>query len=211
MPYAPGPYAPGPYAPPPKQKKGRGCLIATLIAVGLIVIIVIALVASAGNRSGGTGSAGGSGQNTGGDPAAKYLNYGETYKIGDWEITVNSVEIVSEVQKIFGTYEPEEGSKCIVAELTVKNVGKEMNTFLPYFGTSNDLSVSIQIGSYTFKAVDPITLLSDDNLQATKLNPLESSTGIIVFSVAEEALESADDIILTFSLKRESLSFLIMV
>ena len=135
---------------------------------------------------------------------------GDTVNIDDWEITVNSVEITDKVtNKTYGTvttyFSPEEGSKYVVFNISIKNIGSEINSFLPSFSVGDTITTKIEYKEYSFKSTN--LLAHSDELHATTLNPLSSKTGILAFEIADEVIEDFDEIRLVFSTKKESRIF----
>lgn len=132
-------------------------------------------------------------------------NVGDTAQLGDWEITVNSVEAVDSIQNTYGAFKPDEGNKYIAINVTAKNLGTEKSTFLPTYGFSGTIGAKIVYGEYEFSGTN--LLGYDDDLHDTSLNPLSSKTGIMAFSVAEEVAEDLSELHLVFSEKGSDCDF----
>ncbi len=132
-------------------------------------------------------------------------NIGDTVHLGDWEITVNSVEAVDSIQNTYGAFKPDEGNKYVSVNVTVKNLGKETDTFLPTYNLLNDVSAKIIYQEYEFSGTN--LLGYDDDLHDTSLNPLSSKTGIMAFSIAAEVAENLSELHLIFSEKDASCDY----
>lgn len=132
-------------------------------------------------------------------------NVGDTAQLGDWEITVNSVEAVDSIQNTYGAFKQDEGNKYIAVNVTAKNLGTEKSTFLPTYGFSGTIGAKIVYGEYEFSGTN--LLGYDDDLHDTSLNPLSSKTGIMAFSVAEEVAENLSELHLVFSEKGSDCDF----
>lgn len=139
------------------------------------------------------------------EESPKVQNPGDTITLGNWEITVNSASVSELIEGDHNIgFKPDEGNKYVVVNTTVKNIGTESDTFLPNFSVGGDIRARMNHGEYEFKAT---TLLgNDDDLHNANLNPLSSKTGIIVFSIADEAA-IIDELTITFSLKDEKVTY----
>lgn len=109
--------------------------------------------------------------------------------LGDWEITVNSFEITKNIfSSAYSSFNADEGSSYVVVNATIKNTGTQADNFLQSFSISKDVKAKILYQEkYEYSASD--LMGHSDDLHNTYLNPLESKTGIIAFSVVDEAAQ----------------------
>ncbi|MDE6579940.1 MAG: DUF4352 domain-containing protein [Ruminiclostridium sp.] len=139
----------------------------------------------------------------------KLYSLGDTIEIGNFQITANSVEVTDRVASPISEtvgFKPEDGSKYVVIDTTVKNIGTDNNTFLPVVGTvKKDISVKLVFGDYEFKSTN--LLGHSDDLHTTSLNPLSSKTGFIAFQVADEVAQDLSDVKLVFSLDKDNYEY----
>lgn len=140
--------------------------------------------------------------------APKAHEIGETITFGIWEITLNLFTTSSEIEADYLCFKPDEGNIYLVGNITIKNIGTDAGTFLPSFSLSQDVRARIIYdGTYEFT---PINLLGhNDDLHDETINPLSSKTGIIVFSVAEEAAESEKSLVLILEQGDESIEYVL--
>lgn len=109
--------------------------------------------------------------------------------VGNWEITVNDFTFENSVSVgLFTEYRSSENAKFCVVNVTVKNIGKESDTFLPYVTFGNDSNAQISWNGYTYTRSE--LFFSKDTLSSEQLNPLVTATGDIVFDVPDVLIES---------------------
>lgn len=125
-----------------------------------------------------------------------------TYKVGDtiktenWEITVNSVKALTEVKSDYVAFKPDEGNKYIIADVSVKNIGKEADTFLPSFGLTSDIHAKLRYEDYEFSGT---TLVGhSEDMHNSRINPLSTKSGIMAFSISSEIADKLDNLSLVF-------------
>ena len=139
----------------------------------------------------------------------KVYSLGDTVEIGNFQITASSVEVTDRVASPISEtvgFKPEEGSKYVVINTSVKNIGTDNNTFLPTIGTvKKDISVKLVYGNYEFQSTN--LLGHSDDLHTTSLNPLSSKTGFIAFQVADEVAQDLSDVKLVFSLDKDNYEY----
>ena len=192
--------------------------IATSAAILAITILSGCAPAKEGNQSSNqtssvaqTNSDTPSSDNNSSEDSSEANSDVEKYKIGDtvktegWEITVNSVDAVEKIQADYGSFKPEEGSKYVVLNVTVKNLSTESSTFLPSFSTNRDVRAKIKYQEYEFSATN--LLGHSEDLHNTGLNPLSSKTGIIAFSIASDVAEKTDELRLVISENKKEYEF----
>lgn len=107
--------------------------------------------------------------------AKKDFARGETATFGTLEVTVNFVQSGYNPESEY--YQAEEGKEYVVVNLTVKNIGDDIEYISPYTFTLNNAGTAT---ANAFVNVEPE--LSDEDL-----TPGESTTGNIVFEVEQGA------------------------
>lgn len=118
---------------------------------------------------------------------------GDTVALGVWEITVESVEVKDKIMAAggYGSYSPDEGNKYVVVHMTVKNTGKEMDSFLPSISMGSNVWAEVLYqDEYSFSASQ--LLGESDDLHDSSVNPLSQKTGYIAFEIAEDAANSGE-------------------
>lgn len=124
-------------------------------------------------------------------PKKNKLIIGDIITIDDWEITLNSFYVTDSIKNSeYTSYEADEGSKYVVVDLTVKNLGTKANTFVEYISLTNEKVTCKIIYQNKYEYSSTNLLAYDNDLHHTTLNPLESYTGILAYSVVDEAAQS---------------------
>lgn len=124
------------------------------------------------------------------EPEETNLTLGEMTTLGDWEITANSYEVTKSISSsAYTSFKADEGSSYVVVNVTVKNTGTSAASFLPSFTMGDDVMAKI-IYQDKYEYSSSQLLAYSDDLHSAHLNPLESKTGIIAFSVVDEAANS---------------------
>ena len=133
---------------------------------------------------------------------------GTVYTLGDWEVAATSSAIVSEIaMSAYTKYTPEDGSKFLKVDISVTNKSKEMETFLPLIGVGKHVSaIIISDEGYQFSPTS-ILLGVDDNLYQTSLNPLESKSGFVAFSIPDVLLDTDEGLTFILEEGKEQLKF----
>jgi len=115
---------------------------------------------------------------------------GDTISINNWDVTLDSFEFVDNVTDGIMRFNPPDGNKYLYAIVTVTNMDSKPRTFLPLYPTSTDIKVDLLYNNeFTFT----ITNLMAYNNQLdfmTQTNPLAPSTGALIFSIADSAVDS---------------------
>lgn len=122
---------------------------------------------------------------------------GETITTQKWEITVDSVNATEEIKEDYGGFKADEGNKYVVVNVSVKNIGKEADTFLPSFGLSDDIHAKIMYEDYEFSGTN--LLGSDNDIHDAYINPLSTKSGIMAFSLASEIADKTNELSLVIS------------
>lgn len=128
-------------------------------------------------------------------PTGEIIQIGEVGALGDWSVSVTSVQTVDSIPDGYGTFAPDEGNKYLVVSLSVSNNGKEADTFLPSFGMGNDVQAKILYDDgYEFSATH--LLGYSKSLHDQSLNPLSTKDGDIAFEIPDSVSASTDELIL---------------
>lgn len=115
----------------------------------------------------------------------KAVNFGETITFNEWEITVNSADIMECIEtSSYTAFTPDKGNVYISVNLSIKNIDKNSASFLSSFSIGKNFRAKLVFGDYEFSPTNLIGYSED--LHDTVLNPLSSKTGIIAFSVTKE-------------------------
>ena len=137
------------------------------------------------------------------------LTVGDTASVGSWEITLDSFEFVDRIatSEFFG-YTAPEGNQYLYALVTVTNLDSGPRTFMPTFGGNSDFNANvIYDDSFTFTRNRLMTYR--DELEGRQTNPLTSTTGGVIFAVADRAVESDSSLILRFFTNRDEVIFIL--
>ncbi len=114
---------------------------------------------------------------------------GDLIKLNDWEISIDGVEFKEEISTSpYLAFTPDEGNVYAEVAITVKNTGKESETFLPTISLENTKIKILYDGDYEYSASRLIGY--EDDLHDKQLNPLTSVTGCIAFEVPSEVSSS---------------------
>lgn len=136
------------------------------------------------------------------EPTPSALATGTEFSLGDWAITVSSMEFLSVIPNGYLQFEPTEGNQFLIVHTSVTNNGKESDTFLPSFAITGDVTATVLFGDgYEFT---PTSLLGyEDGLHDTALNPLSTKEGVIAFDVPQTVVDSTDPLTIMFDLDGE--------
>lgn len=149
------------------------------------------------SRSGASGPA---------SPSAQSLGVMAT--IANWEITPISCQVTPKIDNTFGSFNADDGSKFVVVNAKVKNVGNSMETFLQSFSFMNT-DVSVKVVYQDIYEYSRTSLLAyDKDLSDKTMNPLTTAEGVIAFEVPNEVAESSG-LVLVFSNNESELRYLL--
>ncbi len=133
---------------------------------------------------------------------------GTAERLGDWEITVNSFAYNDEItENNMFVFAPDEGNQYLTVDVTVKNLGKEMKTFLPSFVIIKDEVIAkvVYNNEYAFSSTQ--LLGYSKNLRDESLNPLSIKSGEISFSIPDDVRSSSNPLLLVFTLGKKTLTY----
>lgn len=192
-----------------RNLNSHGCLvgiIAAIFVVGFVIVVGTALkkTSELPGTSKQNNVSGLKAEPSASEDTQKTHSTGDTVTIDTWEITLNSVEVLEQIDNTYGYFSPEDGSKYVVANVTVKNTGTQSETFLPAIYLGDDVKAKITYLDYEFSSSQ--LLGYQDDLHSATLNPLSSKTGIIAFEIADEAV-SANDLVLTLFNNSENITY----
>jgi len=128
-----------------------------------------------------------------------------TQIIENWEITVKFVEINRKIGRGLFSKEADDGSTFLIVNLEVKNIGTEQEYFLSIMAFKDDLSAIVKYADRYEYPPNQLLGISDD-LAHTSINPLEKKSGLVAFSIAEEAAV-IDDLVLIFKQGSEEITY----
>lgn len=156
---------------PIKNKKKRGCLISFIVVI--IAVVFIGAFTSKFIPTADKGDLSSDGSSNSQTTPAKL---GTAVCNDEVSIKVNSVQETNSIPDQTGVlqYSPDTGGKFVVVNITVKNVGKELYSFV-----INDF----QIKSTDDKQYSPSIMISNDYLNNGSINPGLSETGNIAFDI----------------------------
>ena len=162
---------------PIKVKKKHGCLISFIAVIAVCVLIgaLSSKFAPAAEKSASSSTDSASSSEAQNVPA----KIGTEISNKKVSIKVNSVKEASSIPDTTGIlqYNPDTGGKFIVINITVKNVGKELYTFVIN---------NFQIYSTDDKQYSPNIMVANKYLNDGSINPGLSETGYIAFDVPKE-------------------------
>lgn len=147
-------------------------------------------------------------ETTAAEAASEAIPMGQAAKIGEWNITVNNMQIVDNIPDGYGSFSPDAGNKYLLVSLSASNEGKKADSFLPSFSMGDDTSVKVIYGDgYEFTQTNLLGY-SKSMIDST-INPLSSKEGDIAFEIPDSVATATDPIILQFSNGNEKIKFAI--
>ena len=114
--------------------------------------------------------------------------------IDDWEVTLNSFDFRNRVSDGRWYFTPQDGNTFLYASFTVENLGNVPRVFNPRVARRNDIVTSISYGDVMFAEISLAGY--DAALLGRTISPLVSSTGSIVYTVAERVAQSDEPLTL---------------
>ena len=128
-------------------------------------------------------------------------------ELKDWSINVTDVKIVDSIAGSLGSFSPkEEGNTYLQVFVTVDNIGKTADSFLPSFAIGDDIIAKVLYSDgYEFTASNLLGYTND--LHDSSINPLSSKTGEIVYEIPSQVADSEEALLLQFSSGNESVTF----
>lgn len=181
---------PVPPVPQPQPKKSRGCLWATLIGLGLVVLFgfvgCVAVIASVGSDSSSSGQSASSGdkKDDKGDSAEssdeeKTAGIGDTVEDGAFAFTVTDIETgVSRIGNDFLQHDAQ--GQFVIVHVTVENIGDQAEMF---YGSSVKLYDAD--GKEYSNDGEAEIYLEDSEAFLTDINPGNKVDAKVVFDLPE--------------------------
>lgn len=159
-----------------QPKKKHGCLVSAIVVVAAIA--VIGGIASAVNPSTKTTDTSDS-SSISTAPESAPTKIGTAIDNGEISIKINSVKEMDSISDGALVYKPDDGGKFIVINLTAKNTGKQLYSFVVN---------NFQIKTADGKQYSPSTIFTAGNkyLNSGSINPGLSKTGIIAFDAPKD-------------------------
>lgn len=116
---------------------------------------------------------------------------GDKFKLGNWEVVLDSFEFNQKVSDEYFSSSADEGNKFLILNYTVSNEGTEADNFTSMIGGVE--MKAIFKDKYEYKYT--ITMI-DKDLSNESIKPLSSKTGFVVMEVPDEVAKSKDGLIL---------------
>lgn len=141
------------------------------------------------------------------EEADTYSRIGIAYKVGDWEVTVNSIEFADEMRDSqYLSFDPGEGNLFLVINISVTNKWKKTDSFQKSSEAGNYVGIKlIYDGWYEY---EPVSLPSysnsfiDENIPA-----LSSKTGDIIIKLPELIRNEKDKAEIIFSYAKDKIVY----
>jgi hypothetical protein len=140
------------------------------------------------------------------EAASQTIPMGQATKMGEWNITVNNMQIVENIPDGYGKFTPDAGNKYLLVTMSVSNEGKQANSFLPSFSMGDNIDAKIVYGDgYEFTKTN--LLGYSKSLLDSTINPLSSKDGDIAFVIPDSVASATDPIVLEISNGNEKFNF----
>lgn len=125
------------------------------------------------------------------EPKEASFKPGEKFKLGTWEITLESFEFNQKVSSDMFSSSADEGNKFIVLNYNVTNNGKEANDFTAMI---NGIRMkAIFKGEYEY---DYTVTMIDGDLSQNSIKPLASKKGFVVIEVPDSVASSNESLVI---------------
>lgn len=138
---------------------------------------------------------------------AEVLELGTEGTLKDWSITATGMSTTDSVSESeYSAFHPKDGNLYVMAEVTVKNQGKQADSFLPSLSYGDYVNTKLLYGDgYEFSSTNLLGYSKD--LHSSYLNPLTSVDGEIAFELPVEVADSSEPLVLIFTAGEEKISF----
>lgn len=167
-----------------QPKKKHGCLMSAVVVIAAIAIIggIVSTISPPAQTAAASGPSAASIAR----PAAASskqedapVKIGAAVDNGKVSIKINFVKEMDKINDGYLSYSPDTGGKFVVVNLTAKNTGKELYSFVV-----NNFQIEASDG----KQYSPNTIFTagSDYLNSGSMNPGLSQTGYIAFEVPKE-------------------------
>lgn len=133
-----------------------------------------------------------------------------TNTIGNWEITTNTYAYFSRVDdELFIDYYPKnENAYYFIIDMSVKNLGKEKDEFLPYPDNSKNTSALLVVDGYKYEPT-PLYYTNRPDLNNCEINPHIKTDGYLAFEIPSEIVFNEEAITLVVSCGSENVNFIL--
>ena len=119
----------------------------------------------------------------------KTQNIGETFVLGDWEITLNSFDYVSRISNDgFGYYPADDGSQYLRLNFIITNNGTDSKQFDEWLGNSEIDTTLIYDEEYSYQSASFLSL--SGYLKDTYFKPLADTESFLAFEIPDKIVES---------------------
>lgn len=138
---------------------------------------------------------------------AEVLSLGDKATVGNWKFTVKKAEVKAKIKDgEHYYYEPTDtGDRYVCVTLSVKNTGKEAETFLPRMYYPDDVTAVLYYEDYEY---NPTELMSfDKDLCGESIKPLTNKNGIIAFSIPKKLAKKTGKLTLKIGTSEESVTY----
>lgn len=123
-----------------------------------------------------------------------------------WDFTVTDVQIVDKISESeYLAFTPNEGNKFLLVTASVTNNSEEADTFLPSYGTTNDVMAKLYCGDSEILLTN---LLGYDNkLLSVQIEPQTTKTGDLTFEIPDSVADGEEEILLNFKAGKEEIVY----
>lgn len=141
-------------------------------------------------------------------PKETQLALQEKGSVGNWKVCVKKASIKQKINN--GTtryYQTDKGKSFVLLSLSVRNTGKESETFLPRVGLENKMVKATLYYKDEYE-YSPTELLSyDKDLVGTVIQPLTTENGVLAFEVPKKVAKAKKNLKIKIGTKNESLIY----
>ncbi len=132
---------------------------------------------------------------------------GETAALKDWSISVTNAQLFDAVSDgQFMSFEPEEGNKYFLIDLSITNNGKNADSFLPSYGFGDDVYAKlIYQGEYEYSSTNLLGYSKE--LHDTTVNPLSTKSGSVAFEIPDSIATTEEELILLIGSGKDTVNF----
>ncbi len=141
-------------------------------------------------------------------PEAAELKLGKKTSLGDWKICAKKISSPKKIKNgNYRYFEPSKGNSFIVADMSVRNNGKDEAEFLPIAGLKDTMVIAKLLYKDEYNYTPTQLLAYDKDLAAKKIEPLKTKNGILVFDVPKKIAKAKKDLKLTFTLGETTVTY----
>lgn len=128
--------------------------------------------------------------------------------VGDWKICVKKVSITQKIKNgSYHYYMANKGKAFVLFSLSVRNTGKESESFLPMVGYENKMVKATLYYKDEYE-YSPTELLSyDKDFVGTIIQPLTTENGVLAFEVPKKIAKKKKNLKFKIGTKNESLIY----